>query len=528
MKKHTYSNIKSLAIGNLLVIGSILTLVGCNKASEMNSTINQDEDIEAASQSELLQMINQGDAIEIEVAAPAFAEAEQGEELSILWEQLALLTTNPELRKDLDNTLGITITDTGKNGVLYVNANGDNEPNNTLHVALHNRAFSKMFDDENSMLEMSSAGLNNYADIEVDETEKAVYMAINGYFNLLPDATPNYSNPDATLSRAEFMAMVMRAETPVSDIEADSAFATAVGQNDLNIYAQEVAEYSYLDLDSKSLNNMTYNGTITRAEAAYLLMSHYFADELASVDISSATLKDAKDGGNIAEEQKFIEDATSKDYWKSYELTYALQNPDGGVPTSLYKALVLAEQKGLLSSETRWDEALTKAEAVEFIITAMRQDKSITEFNFSQAKIDDYEVEIEAPVKEESGPVDSTGDDVELEEDDYVEPSQEDIVEPEATPAPEVTQGEGPTEEGVLANLKKQFENGEISQEVYDNCVKYVTDNMTFDGQGGFDIKPSSEPQVITSDTALKLTPGGPDQEFVMEDHPQFAGDYVQ
>ena len=365
----------------------------------------------AASQSELLQMINQGDAIEIEVAAPAFAEAEQGEESSILWEQLALLTTNPELRKDLDNTLGITVTDTGKNGVLYVNANGDNEPNNTLHVALHNRAFSKMFDDENSMLEMSSAGLNNYADIEVDETEKAVYMTINGYFNLLPDATPNYSNPDSTLSRAEFMAMVMRAETPVSDIEADSAFAAAVGQNDLNIYAQEVAEYSYLDLDSKSLNNMTYNGTITRAEAAYLLMSHYFADELTSVDISSATLKDAKDGGNIAEEQKFIEDATSKDYWKSYELTYALQNPDGGVPTSLYKALVLAEQKGLLTSETRWDEALTKAEAVEFIITAMRQDKSITEFNFNQAKIDDHEVEIETPADEPEVEENNSGQD---------------------------------------------------------------------------------------------------------------------
>ncbi len=162
----------------------------------------------AVDQNEMLAMINNGDAIEIEVASPAFAEEQQGEESSLLWEQLALLTTNPELRKDLDNTLGITVTDTGKNGILYVNADGKNEPNNTLHVALHNREFAKLFEDENSMLEIANTALNNYTDIEVDETDKAVYMAINGYFNLLPDATPNFSNPDSTLSRLEMMAMV--------------------------------------------------------------------------------------------------------------------------------------------------------------------------------------------------------------------------------------------------------------------------------------------------------------------------------
>lgn len=351
----------------------------------------------AASQNELLDMLQHGEAIEIEVAVPL--NQEDGTAETISWEQLALLETNETLRKEWDNILGITITETGKNGMLYVNAEGNNENNNTLRVALHNRAFSTLLTDDNSRLELSNAAQGQYADLEADETDKALYMAINGYFNLLPDATPNFSNPDSTLNRLEFMSMVMRAETPVQDITPSTAFSDAVGSNDLNIYAQEVAEDSYLDLGSKSLNNITANGTITRGEAVYLLMSRYFSDELASVDISKATLKDVKDGGNIAE--KMSAEATSKDYWKSYELSYVLQFPDQGAPTDLYKALVLAEQKGIITSETRFDEGITKAESIELLITTLMQEKGIPEFNYKQAKIDKYEVEIETPAEEE-------------------------------------------------------------------------------------------------------------------------------
>jgi len=435
MKKYTYSKINKLAIGNLVILGTVLVMSGCA----------------AVDQNEMLAMINNGDAIEIEVASPAFAEEQQGEESSLLWEQLALLTTNPELRKDLDNTLGITVTDTGKNGILYVNADGKNEPNNTLHVALHNRAFSSMLEDENSMLEIANTALNNYTDIEADETEKAVNMAINGYFNLLPDATPKFSNPDTTITRAEFMAMVMRATTPVSDITADSNFSAAVGQNDLNLYAQEVADHSYLDLESKSLNNMTYNGTITRAEALYMLADMFYEGDFDTVDLSKVTFTDAKDGGNIAEEQKFIEDATSKDYWKSYELTYAITNPDSGLPTSLYKGLAISFDKKILTSdETRWDEALTKSEAVEFIVNALKSDPSIPTFNAKQGTVEGYEA------TEDSSEI---GSDVELTEDDYKEP----LPEKEQTPDEEMSELEkeaealGTTPE-ALAEAKKLME----------------------------------------------------------------------
>lgn len=354
----------------------------------------------ATTQSELTQILERGEAIEIEVAVPL--NQEQGEEATLNWEKLALLTSNETLRIAWESTLNITGTGENKNGILYVNAEGKQDANNTLRVALHNREFAKLLEDELSLSELAIAAQNQYADLEVDEELKSVYMGINGYFNLLPDNTPNYSNPDSTLTRLEFMSMVMRAETPVQDIETDQTFATAVGDNELNIYAQEVAEDSYLDLESKSLNNLTATGTITRAEAVYLLMSRYFADELETVDTKSTTFPDAKDGGNIAEEQKIIENATERDYWKSYELTYALQNPDKGLPTSLYKALVLASQKGIITSETRWDEGLTKEEAIDFLVNTLMQEKSIQEFTYSQGIVEGNEAPTDTTISENS------------------------------------------------------------------------------------------------------------------------------
>lgn len=377
----------------------------------------------AVTQSELLQMINQGDAIEIEVATPI--NQEQGTESALDWQELASLSTNPDLRKSWDDILMITPTDTGKNGVLYVNAEGNNEPNNTLRVALHNSEFLKYLDSEADSLQLSNAVQGNYADLEENDTTRALYMGINGYFNLLPDANPNYANPDSTLQRNEFMAMVFRAETPVQDLTADNAFADAVGQSDYNIYAQGLAENSYLDTASKSLNNLTANGTITRAEALYLLVSRYFSDDMASVDIKTATFNDAKDGGDIASKQKFIEDGTKKDYWKSYELTYAIQNPDDGLPTDLYKALVVAKSKGLIGDVTRWDEALTRSEAIEFLVKALRQEKGITQFNAKQAKIEGHEVQETAEpeatetVEDLEDGINSTYTDVELGDDEY-------------------------------------------------------------------------------------------------------------
>ncbi len=427
-----FMKVKRFAIPTLTLVIIASQLMGCA----------------AANQSELLEMINQGDQIEIEVAVPI--NEEQGTEESITWEELASLTTNDTLRSEWDDILGIINTETGKNGVLYVDVTGVNNNNNTLQMALHNRAFVKLMEDEDSLLELAEASMSQYADLDAEEEMRAYYMGINGYFNLLPDATPNYCNADSTLTRLEFMSMVTRAETPVQELEANTAFATAVGNNELNIYAQEVADSSYLDIESKSLNNMTANGTITRGEAIYLIMNQYFPNELANVDLSTANLSDCIDGGNIAEAQNFIEDGVAKDYWKSYELVYAIQNPDQGVPTDMYKALVLAEQMGIINSETRWDEGITKAEAVELLVSALMQETSIEVFNYNQGTITGYEVPEDAVVDENTNVNDN--DSIAAEGDpEEVETTEEDTgyVEEDIT---------GSTEEGYqISDQDRQF-----------------------------------------------------------------------
>lgn len=426
----------------------------------------------AVSQSELLQMINQGDAIEIEIATPL--NQEQGTESALDWQELASLSTNPDLRDSWDDILMITPTDTGKNGVLYVNAEGNNEPNNTLRVALHNSEFLKYLDSEADSLQLSNAVQGNYADLEENDTARALYMGINGYFNLLPDANPNYANPDSTLQRNEFMAMVFRAETPVQDLTADNAFADAVGQSDYNIYAQGLAENSYLDTASKSLNNLTANGTITRAEALYLLVSRYFSDDMASVDIKTATFNDAKDGGDIASKQKFIEDGTKKDYWKSYELTYAIQNPDDGLPTDLYKALVVAKSKGLIGDVTRWDEALTRSEAIEFLVKTLRQEKGITQFNAKQAKIEGHEVKEETAEPEQAtieDGINSTHTDIILGDDEYKGDSGVDALQSEYDSLSEEDQA-----------VVKQIE-----EELKKEHPEWFTDTVPSTGEGNYE-----------------------------------------
>ena len=382
----------------------------------------------AMTQSELLQAINNGDQIEIEVIEPGFVEDEQGQETALSWTELASLTTNADLRSGWDDALGIIRTDEGKNGVFYVNEAGDNENNNTLKVVMHNRAFVQSLENEDSMKALAESSLKNYADIEDNETMKAVYMGINGYFNLLPDNEPNYANPDSTLMRNEFMAMVYRADTPVQEITADENFATAVGQSDYNIYAQGVNDNAYLSTEDKNLDNLTYNGAISRAEAIYLIVNRYFSDDFNSVELNSSksSLTDATDGGDIATKQKFIENDKMKDRWRAYELQYAIQNPDDGLPTDLYKALVVANQKGLISATTRWDEAITRSEAVELLVTALQQDASMETFNYKLGNYDsgmDTTTESTETVTDEvdTSSIDSAGVDSKIGEGDYVD-----------------------------------------------------------------------------------------------------------
>jgi len=331
----------------------------------------------AATQSEMLQMINQGEAIEIEIANPI--NQEEGTEISVEWIQLDKLTSQPNLRKSMDDIFKIVpFGENSKNGIFYVNLAGEQDGNNTLYNVFANSKFrDNYWNNVAIQSDIAESAANNYADIEYEEGyyQDAVLAAINGYFNILNDSSDGYANMDSTITRLEAMAAIFKAENPVTDnLSEDAEFNAAVDSSNTNeytVFASNLSEQSYLDISSGSLDNMTANGTITRGELAYMLVQQYFKADYDKADPKATCYSDAVNGGNIAQEQKFIEDATSKPHWQSYELSYAINNPDKGCPERMYKALVVAFDKGIITgSECRCDEGVTKADLLEMLTNA--------------------------------------------------------------------------------------------------------------------------------------------------------------
>ena len=320
----------------------------------------------SASSKEFLDLLNKGEAIEIEVAVPE--SIEEGTEKDLEWVQLDQLSTYPEFRRAMDDALFITnFGEDSKNGILYVDLEGNHEGNNTLYNAFMNNAFRENYwENEEVQKQVQEAVLEVYADVEAD-TEGIKVAALNAYYNLLPDAEPNYFNGESLINRGEFMALLYRSENPVQDLESNEEFTSLVGESDNTDFAYSLVEDSYLSTSDKSLNAKTFNGTMTRGEAIYMLMHHFYGDEL-STYTNSPSLPDIKNGGDIASKQKF-----TGDYATSVELIYSLQNADQGAPEEIYKAVGLAYDKGILESteDSRWDEGITKEEALTLLTNTL-------------------------------------------------------------------------------------------------------------------------------------------------------------
>ena len=331
----------------------------------------------SVSQSEMLQMINQGDAIEIEVAVPL--NQEQGTEKTVEWTQLDQLTSQPGLRSSMENIFKIVaFGDNSKNGVFYVNLDGEQDGNNTLYNVFANNKFRESYWNNVAVQrELAQASAENYADIDYEEGnyKRAMLAGINGYFNILNDSETGFANMDSTITRLEAMSALFKAENPVTDsLSEDSEFREAVdagNTNEYKIFASNLSEQSYLDISSGSLDSHTANGTITRGELVYMIVQEYFKTEYDNVDIKGECYADTVNGGNIAVAQKFIEGENKKEHWQSYELSYALQNPDKGCPERMYKALLVANEKGIIvDKDSRWEEGATKEDFLEMLTNA--------------------------------------------------------------------------------------------------------------------------------------------------------------
>lgn len=345
-----------------------------------------------SSKDELHKMIEKGEQIEIEVAEPDFEE--QGTETQITWTELAKLANYADFRLAFEQILGISSASGIKNGIAYINLDGKTEQNNTLYNAFMNKSFVENYwNNEKVQQAAKMAASENYADVEAD-SETAKYAAVNAYWNLLPDNEPNFFNGGASLSRAEAMTLLMRATTPVSELSESTEFESSVGESDYAEYASYVENSCYLTTADKSLNNQTFNSSMSRAEYIYMIVNAIFGSEnVSNTDISGISLNDCK---VTTEKHEY----KSKDYVKSYDLSYTIASPENGLPEEIYKAIAFAKKYDIISAETAWDEAITREDAI-----AIFADTMIAYANSNGYKVEDNTGEIDTESIEEKARV---------------------------------------------------------------------------------------------------------------------------
>ncbi len=360
-----FMRIRKVIVPMLTLIIMVSQLVGC---SIMTSN-------------EMVDMINQGQSITIELPAPAYEINIRGQQQeNIDWVQLDQLKTfNNGFRQDIDSLLNINIISqngiNGKSGSLYVDEVGDRNGNTALENAFRNKVFvNKYWNNETVKGELAALVEQAYSDVDKN-SEFAIMASLNAYYNLLPD----YKNPDSfngamSLTREEFYTLVFKSEEGVKPIEIDTSFEQAIGgQTEYSKYAQEVDEYGFLSIFNKSLDGTSYKGSISRAEAVYMIVNKHFTQELAKVTGREQAFKDTKNAGDIALKLGFKEkingEIIGKDRWQAYILAVSVQHPDKGLQEELYKAMVVAKNLNLINgSESRWDEPISKAEAIQLVV----------------------------------------------------------------------------------------------------------------------------------------------------------------
>ena len=317
----------------------------------------------------------------------------------LTWTELGELKTCEKMRTAVDAYFNNATGDNDlKYGPFYIDSQGNQCTNNTLKVVLGNRYVAEMFatggnvdiekvdssnlgaiesttdSDEDASTAMTESFNSSLASVYNDLSDSDQSPALfNAYFNLLPDSTPNYFNGGDTLSRAEAMSLVTRATTPVQSLNVSDDFTSAVTGTDYDQYINYAAqqnENSYINTNDKSLTADNFKGAMSRAEFIYLIMNEvYGADEVQNYDTSKTTLKDCTNAGNLSEELKIAD----SDRCNGYTLKYSLENIDKGVTEELYKSIAMATDKGIITTETRWNEGITKSEAIEIVVNAFMQ-----------------------------------------------------------------------------------------------------------------------------------------------------------
>lgn len=357
-------NMKKTVIGVLalaLVVGQLTGCAGTTQ-EEMNSLVSSEPTIEI----EVPTLSEETETPEETMETEEVVVKEEA--LPLLWTILGRNSTYPEFRRDINDALGIE----NHQGSIFVDLEGNHEMNNTLYNALRNKVFIQdQLENADIKEELELSTNEIFTDLEVDDIMAAMF---NSYWSLLPDE----SGEDVTefkgstpLTRAQAMTLVMRAITPVTESgkpDSNSEFTQSVGETIYTDYASYMNDKCYINTSDSSLVAENFNSSMTRAEYIYMVMNTvYGTDAINSYDVSKVELSDCKDGGSIAETQGYTGTNGC-----ALNLDFMVNNPNGGLETSMYKAVAMASDLAIIPAETRWDEAVTKTEAIDIFVAAVK------------------------------------------------------------------------------------------------------------------------------------------------------------
>lgn len=338
-------NFKKLA-GILAMLTAVMTLSGCDNGKTK-------EAIEEA-------MTNK-----VDIKLSEMNTVSVNDRQKLTWVQLDKQTAFKEMRDLIDDELKIVKFDNGsKNGVIYIDPQGNWTGNSTLYYAFQNKEFVQSYWENRAFTgKISEKAETMFSDISNIQT--GLYAAINCYYSILPSNVDGTSGLMNYISRKEAMAAICRADTPVKDFDC-SKFNEIFGKDQFNYYAQQVEDCSYFKLGNKSLNPYTYNSSITRAEAVYMIVQRYFRDEFNSTTADSNPFTDLKNAGNVLEKLEVTTDYSPE----TYSLEYCMQNPEKGLPEELYRAMVVAYNHGIIGAQTNWNSSVLAGDMLAMLTKA--------------------------------------------------------------------------------------------------------------------------------------------------------------
>lgn len=258
-------------------------------------------------------------------------EATSGEDcLSSSWLPLSEKSDNPTFRENFNTlTHNRTSQSAKKEGTIYYLENP------TLQSSLKNTAFTNLFDslDTTTLLSLTS---DLYLDLDETTSPDILKAAvINTYFDLFntkQSQSQNEFNATQRISRVDFISAVVKSTTSPQSNEEN------LSESDI---MSKLADKSYLGNNN---TNNTETGIITKAEAAYMIASCMFNNEMS--------------------EQKASKPAEN--------LQSCLES--GELSSDLKESLEILENKGIISNDSfvgNWNKALSKSEAVDMIYKSL-------------------------------------------------------------------------------------------------------------------------------------------------------------